>query len=300
MLSPLIYRYSEGVPLSINNLCDNGLRIGYTLSRKNIDADIIQRVIKELEGPRSQPAPVQPTKAYKKRQPSALRSSLSRRTITFIILLLVSLICLGGIFLLIQRNIEKRSAQWGDIKISEKVPVDTQASEPRPVSPEFVQPSSSSSDLRNAMQKEDEKIDIANVKMGQTLSFLSQQYYQMTNATLLDFILQYNPEVANIHLINVNQKIKVLKITEISLLLPTSEGTYKIYLGTFWTPDFSRIFRNEPALKGKEIEIIPRKVSPQDTWYRIHAGTFDNQGEALKTIHLLVEKGLLPFLKKGS
>jgi hypothetical protein len=121
----------------------------------------------------------------------------------------------------------------------------------------------------------------------------------MTNATLLDFILDYNPEVTNVHLININQEIKIPKITETSLLLPTSKGTYKIYLGTFRTPEFSKIYRNEPALKGKEIEIIPRRVSPQDTWYRINVGTFDNQGEALITIHLLRGKGYLPFLRKG-
>ena len=296
----LIYRYSQGAPLSINTLCDNGLRVGYELSRKSIDADIIQGVIKELEGPESQPTPVHTTKAYKVPRPSTLRLNLSHRTVIFVILLLVSLIGLGGVFFLVQRGLQRRSAQWGgDIKISKRVPVDTQASEPGSVSPELVQPSPSSFVPRNAMPKEDKTINRVSVKMGQTLSFLSQQYYQMTNTTLLDFILDSNPDVTNVHLINVNQEIKIPKITETSLILPTPEGSFKIYLGTFGTPDFSKIYRNEPALKGKEIEIIPRKVSPQDTWYRIHVGTFDNQGEALKTIHLLKKKGLLPLLIKG-
>ena len=117
------------------------------------------------------------------------------------------------------------------------------------------------------MRKEDKTVDIANVKMGQPLSFLSQPYYQMTNTTLLDFILDYNLDVTNAHLINVNQEIKIPKITETSLLLPSSKGAFKIYLGTFWTPEFSKIYRDEPVLAGKEIEIIPRKVSPQDTWH---------------------------------
>ena len=74
-----------------------------------------------------------------------------------------------------------------------------------------------------------------------------------------------------------------------------ADRAYKIHVGTFVTPDFAGQYRNEPLLKGKDIEILPRKVSPKDMWYRIVVGEFNDKNEALKTTGLLKEKGLLPF-----
>ena len=74
-----------------------------------------------------------------------------------------------------------------------------------------------------------------------------------------------------------------------------ADRAYKIHVGTFVTPDVAGLYRNEPALKGKEIEVLPREVSPKDTWYRIVIGKFSDKGEALKMTDLLKEKGLLPF-----
>jgi hypothetical protein len=121
----------------------------------------------------------------------------------------------------------------------------------------------------------------------------------MTNTTLVDIILDFNPEITNAHLILVEQEIKIPRITEELFIIQSSEGTYKIYVGTFSTPDISKIYRNEPSLAGKIIEIIPRKVSAQETWYRVVVGKFDNKGDALKVINLLKEKGLLPSFRKS-
>jgi general secretion pathway protein A len=42
-----IYNYSEGVPRVINNICDLALLVGFSLKNKNIDVDIIKKVIKD-------------------------------------------------------------------------------------------------------------------------------------------------------------------------------------------------------------------------------------------------------------
>lgn len=104
-----------------------------------------------------------------------------------------------------------------------------------------------------------------------------------------------NPEVTNPHRLFVNQKIRLPVITEESLILKTSEGTFKIQLGTFLKPEYIGFLRGEPALKGKEIEIISWKVPSGETWYRAIAGTFETREESLKIIHDLKEKGLSPF-----
>jgi general secretion pathway protein A len=40
-----IYQYSEGVPRKINNVCDIALLVGFSMKVKEIDADIIRKVV---------------------------------------------------------------------------------------------------------------------------------------------------------------------------------------------------------------------------------------------------------------
>jgi hypothetical protein len=83
-------------------------------------------------------------------------------------------------------------------------------------------------------------------------------------------------------------------MTEGLLMIQSPDHTYKIHAGTFEAPDPAKLYGDEPALKGGKIEILPRKVSPRETWYRVMIGQFDSKDEALKMISLLNEKRLLP------
>jgi general secretion pathway protein A len=293
----MIYNYTQGTPLGMNILCDNAFRVGYTLSQKSIDVDIIQKVINELEGPGSQKAPFHSIKKTKTLWPSPVRLKVSLKIVSFAILVLV---CLGGLILLVRGGFQQGSVKWGDFKtLIKSPPDDTHPPAPKPISPESLKLPSPPPASLTAKREEDQLIEIVTVKKGETISFLSKKYYRMTNTTLVDIILDFNPEITNAHLILVEQEIKIPRITEELFIIQSSEGTYKIYVGTFSTPDISKIYRNEPSLAGKIIEIIPRKVSAQETWYRVVVGKFDNKGDALKVINLLKEKGLLPSFRKS-
>jgi hypothetical protein len=151
-----------------------------------------------------------------------------------------------------------------------------------------------------AMGREYKLREIAAVKNGQTMSQLTQKYYGIVNISLLDFLLEFNPEITNVHLILVDQKIKIPHITEDLLIIPSPDRTYSIHAGTFDTSDPAELYRGEPVLKGKKIEILSRKVSPRETWYRVMIGKFENKNEVLKTISVLRRKGLLPAFGPSS
>jgi phage tail protein X len=136
--------------------------------------------------------------------------------------------------------------------------------------------------------------EIVTVKAGENIFALCRRYYGLTNATLMDIVLDFNPGLENAHFIRVNQKIKLPRMTEELLILENSDQTYHIHAGTFADPDASRRYSDVSALRGKDIEVIPRKVSPGDTWYRVVIGRFDNREEALKMIRLLKGRGLVP------
>ncbi len=98
--------------------------------------------------------------------------------------------------------------------------------------------------------------------------------------TLIDFLLEVNPEITNADLIIIDQKIKIPYVTEELLMIQSGDRNYKIHAGTFETPDSARLYRDEPALKGKQIDLLPRKVSTGGTWYRVMVGKFENKDEA--------------------
>jgi phage tail protein X len=184
---------------------------------------------------------------------------------------------LGGLVLLIDRYFQPRPAKKWDIQSLRNPNGDTKLVAPLPL-----------------MKEEDKLMEIVTIKRGQTISYLTEKYYGMVNFTLMDFILASNPDIKDVHLILVDQKIKIPKITNELLTTQSTDHAYKIQVGTFPNPDLVRFYSNEPALKGKGVEIFPRKVSPQETWYRMVVGPFGHKDECLKVIAQLKEKGLLP------
>ena len=113
----------------------------------------------------------------------------------------------------------------------------------------------------------------------------------------MDYILEYNPRILNPHLILAQQRIQFPEVRDSSLIIESSDGTYKVHLGTFSTPEYAGRYKDEPALRGKSVEIIPRKVSPGEIWYRVVGGNFSSRKESLEAIHALRQKGLLPIFR---
>jgi general secretion pathway protein A len=134
---------------------------------------------------------------------------------------------------------------------------------------------------------------------GWNLFSLAKRNYGATNPTLIDLLLEANPQITDMNLIQLNQSIMIPRITEELLLTQESHQAYKIHLGTFGNESEVRIFRDEPLLGGKKLGIVPRKVSSRETWYRIYAGEFKTKEEAQRTIQALKQKGLLPAFPGG-
>ena len=282
----MICSYAQRIPRVINVTCDNALLMGYSLPKKRIDVDIIREVIKNMEGPSLQKTiPSSTTIAKKIRAfPFGLQFSINKAYP-----IIISLLFLGALILLTLRYFDQKFAKTWDIKSIKSRYADTEPSS-TPTSIQITPPSASIA----TMGREYKLKEVVVVKKGETISQLTQKYYGMANKTLIDFILDLNPEITNVHLIIVNQKIKIPNITEESLIIQSPDRSYKINAGTFETPDHAKLYSDEPVFKGKKIEILPRKVSPRETWYRVVIGPFAHKDDCLKVIDQLKGKGLLP------
>ena len=133
------------------------------------------------------------------------------------------------------------------------------------------------------------------VEEGWNLSTVARGSYGLVNPTFIDLLMEANPQITDMNVILARQFIKVPAIKDELLLVQGSDQTYEIHLGTFPDKEPVRTYQVEPVLKGKEIEVVPRKVSSRETWYRIFAGKFKTREEAVRTIQALKQKGLLPL-----
>ena len=133
------------------------------------------------------------------------------------------------------------------------------------------------------------------VKAGQNIYTIAAQNYGVANTSVVDQILEVNPRIASSRKLLANQQVNLPDITEDSLVLESGDGAYQVRLGTFLKPEYSTFLKGEPALRGKEIKIIPRKLAGGETWYRAVAGRFSTREEGLKVIRDLKGKGLSPY-----
>ena len=301
----LLSRQAQGIPRVLNILCDNALLTAYGLSKQKVDVDVVHEAIRALEGIRR-----------KKVLPffHSLQTVRIQPFLWKVVLAGFILLCLGGFLVWLNRDsgqpilgtskkgiiksASKASRPATSSKTEEKsewesrppaAPVETGTSATETISAPS-HPATSSMGTRGKPEFE----EIVTVKVGESIYELCRRYYGLTNATLIDIVLDFNPGLENANLIRVNQKIKLPRMTENLLILENPDQTYQIHAGTYADPDTSRRYSNVSALKEKEIEVIPRKVSPGDTWYRVVIGRFDNRDEALKMIRLLKGRGLVP------
>ena len=292
--------FAKGIPRTINMVCDAALLIGYAKSRHEIDAKIIKEAVNDLSlfepaktveslpgsiqteeqtpaTPMSEPAKG-PAKTLSKHVPAAealsevTRSEKPRRIKPLHGILAGSILAalLLGLF-----------ALW----TSERAPRTETVNIP-PVQ-------------EGSVEKKD-TATVAIAEKGSTLSLLAKKHYGAANPTVIDLILEANPQITDVHLIRLNQKIAMPRISDESLLIPGPGNTYKIHVGTFLKKPALRSFDDQPALQGKTTEIISRPVSSRQTWYRVLAGPFKTREEGLSAIQALRNRGLVPPLSASS
>jgi general secretion pathway protein A len=287
----MIWLYSKGLPRTINTLCDNALRIGYHQCKEKIDAEIIRQAIGEAEGPAAAPR----TAAGKRRGTKFRRFKpplhLSFKTLFILSLLFIA--CLAGAFFANRRSPEQPVEQMRGV---DRAAGHVELPAARAVSPEEDLRSSKAPEKKEPGKKEPERNETEIVvQEGESLSLLAQKHYNLANTSVLDLILRVNPEIQDANIIQVNQKVRMPKISEDMLISQSADRSYRICAGTFEDPKFVKFYNHEPLLSGKSVEIVPRKVSSQFTWYQIMIGPYGRRDEGLKALDQLKKKGLLPI-----
>jgi type II secretory pathway predicted ATPase ExeA len=285
----LICRYAKGIPLALNTLCSNALSVGYGLAEKRISPSTVKKVRGEKNILNNEKTEILVSGV--KRYLPQKNSSVILTLVIFAMALFFSWNYVQPIFNIqkpiiqpaIKDNVKTSSLEVKAHGFGENVPG---SPGPKVIDAplETQQIPSSPSTTMGRSNTEIRLKEIVEVKVGANLYSLAYKYYKEANATFIDHILKLNPEITNPNLIRVNQKIKIPEITDSLLIVQYSEGLYKVHLKTFTNLKSAEQYKSGVTLKGKEIEIVPRKVSPRETWYRVMAGPFGDRTEGSKVI----------------
>jgi general secretion pathway protein A len=285
----LIFRYSQGNPMIMNRICDKAFSFGYSQMKKTIDCASVKEAIAKLEKERSDGARLGGKTSSRRRRHS--RSDTFSKVFLFSSL---AFACLGLALFVGGTNWKFRpgekliqtTSSW--FTMGKNYFLDLAI-------PHFKAIWPWADDDSFPPLSEGGKVEI--VQPGDSVFSLAKEFYGADNLTIIDYILQENPGVVNPQKIQVKQKITLPAITENAPVLKYSGGIYKIWLGTFLTLKETKYLKNDPALKGGEIEVIPQKSPAGATWYRVVWGEFHSVKEFSGILKSLKEKGKLPIFE---
>jgi general secretion pathway protein A len=303
----LICRYANGNPHTINIICNNALNAGYGFSEKRISALTVKMVQREKDTS---------TQEMNQIKSSGLKRNLLRKiSYAFLTLAIFTAVIffskdyLHNIFKtqktknLIEQSIPKDKGETSKSEAKHRGASKSDTATSTGVKSFLPKPPQTTASSPADLSKPGTDIPVkavVEVKKGANLSLLALRYYNDVNPTIIDQIWELNPEITNPDLILVNQKIKIPEITESLLIRQSSDGSCKVYLGTFSNSKDAGRYKFYTVLKGKNIEIVPKKVSQTITWYRVTAGPFESKDEGLKAVEELKKKGLLPSFPRST
>jgi type II secretory pathway predicted ATPase ExeA len=322
----MICKHAGGIPRTINIICDNALLSGFAESQKKIGGRIISEVLTDMGIFSEVPEDIQPSPLPVSFSVDSPSSSICGKIAFFVLLL----ICIGllpfiSLKFLMSHYVLKSDVQYQDELYALKSNGDNinQASDsqssgssrsfyvdehgPAVSGSDILKPSIEPGLLPDDIMLYDEYNTVYSdtlqkhlpirevIKVGKKscIFTLARKYYHAANWTLADLILNANPDITDVNVIKINQHINIPEITDESFIIETSDNTYKILIGTFNRLLKASHYYADGTLIGKRIEIIPRKVSNLDCWYRVLLGDFDSKEESLEAIAILKQKGLL-------
>jgi cell division septation protein DedD len=107
------------------------------------------------------------------------------------------------------------------------------------------------------------------------------------NATVLDCILESNPEIADVDLVRAGSQVLLPQAVGKARSVKLPDGSFGIHAATFMTYREARDYVGKIGSDLGRVEIVKRRVAPQKDWYRILVGPFGSREEARSALQSL-------------
>lgn len=290
----LICKHALGIPRTINILCDNGFLIGYGLSQKKVTAKIVSEVIEDMNihAAENCPPPLLSSLSLVPFKKAFASRSLSVYFFSIVFLLSIPLfIVTNKMFIKGNPSLKTANVQSQEILLSPPPP-DTVAEYAR-ISPDSEPEAQEKPVQMNLPVAARKSFTTAVFKEGDSLYSIALNTYRKADETIVDLILQANPDITDVRSIRTDEQITLPVITKESYIRKFPDGNYRLYIGTFETFGLATASSNKAIYFEKKPTIEPHRFSPKDTWYRVEIGDFRSKDEALKMASLLEEQGAI-------
>jgi general secretion pathway protein A len=317
-----IYRYTKGFPRLINIVCDSVLIAAYTENHKQITAQMVRKVVSELESTYSPKTGGKHSPVLKPQRQGPERVWLVRAAYLGILILAIA----GGVWFIFPGEEERRPSAIGlespDLQASGKAEVTGQreATTPQeapaaPVEPPAPEEKAVREERDAAMQKPVEKIvqekmvlkdeedpgrhvippplmeperpqgTVVVVVPGDTVAQLAADYYGRFDSEILRAVKQANPDIRNVDLIYEGQKIFLPQVN----IAP--QVIYSVSVASYHSMNEAKAVFLDLIGKGYQATIYPYLDDNRNTWYRITIGTFMARQDAIDYSRELLDKG---------
>jgi hypothetical protein len=99
---------------------------------------------------------------------------------------------------------------------------------------------------------------------------------------LLDFVKAANPDIANIDVLLVGQRLRFPPFEPGTLVYRVDDSVYRLHLLTVWDTQNAAFRRARAAVEraGRQVYVIPVYLSRSETAYRVMVGPFADRREA--------------------
>lgn len=282
-----------GIPQNINALCDGALTLGAERSEKPVSAGTVGDARKAapplIRAASSSPAIAQAAK-------SALRSPWLYAALAVV----AAGIFLGSHYLkpapdlppgksVVQAAPGQKAPEADDaagVQSAKEVPppgLQAEKSETQPAPPAAQQPVQATQEPTEA----NAPVNELTIKKGTTLSSIATRHYGVVNATVLDRILESNPEIADVDLVRAGSQVRLPQDAGKAGFVTRPDGTLGIHAATFMTYREARDFAGRIGSDLGRVDIVKRRVAPAKDWYRVLVGPFASREEGRSALESL-------------
>ncbi|MGE5800439.1 MAG: SPOR domain-containing protein, partial [Syntrophaceae bacterium] len=162
--------------------------------------------------------------------------------------------------------------------------------EPQPASPAAPVPGPIAQEPTDA----DAAVSEVTVKEGSTLSSIAARHYGLVNATVLDRILEANPEIADVDIVRAGSEVRLPQDAGKAGFVTRPDGTLAIHAATFMTSREARDYAGKMGPDAGRAGVVKKRVAPGKDWYRVEVGPFASREEARRALQSLERQAPLP------
>jgi general secretion pathway protein A len=282
-----------GIPWNLNALCDRALTLGLERSEKPVSAGTV-RDARKTAAPLIAPAPSSPKVA------AAGKSGLRSPWLYAALAVAVACLFLGSYYIGRTSGIAPWSAVIQSLTGKKASGVDPgHRAQPQkgtqppglPAKKPVSHPAPPAAPVRGPVTQEpgtaEAPLKTIVIAEGSTLSSIATRNYGFVDATVLDSILESNPEITDVDFIRAGSQILLPQEVGKARLVKRPDGSFDIHAATFMTHREARDYAGKIGSDLGRVDIVKRSVSPRRDWYRIMVGPFKSKEEARDALQSL-------------